>query len=117
MLEAIKKEGDKAVEKTKKRIAKELSSKKTVIFDNYTLVKIKENIGKILGISADKLSLNIPPEHIKTDLSVALFGFAEQDTVNNHAKNLTEDWAKKITEKKNEFKENAQALGPYLNIN
>src|SRR3989344_4654943 len=117
MLEAIKKEGDKAVEKTKKRIAKELSSKKTVIFDNYTLVKIKENIGKILGISADKFSLNIPPEHIKTDLSVALFGFAEQDSGNNDPKKLAEDWAKKINETKNEFIENAQALGPYLNIN
>ena len=117
MLEAIKKEGDKAVEKTKKRIAKELSSKKTVIFDNYTLVKIKENIGKILGISADKFSLNIPPEHIKTDLSVALFGFAGLDSGGNDPKKLAEDWARKINKTKNEFIENAQALGPYLNIN
>src|SRR3989339_1012728 len=116
MLEAIKKEGDKAVEKTKKRITKELSSKKTVIFDNYTLIKIKKSIGKILGISADKFSLNIPPEHIKTDLSVALFGFAEQDSGNNDPKKLAEDWAKKINETKNEFIENAQALGPYLNL-
>src|SRR3989339_1252548 len=116
MLEAIKKEGDKAVEKTKKRITKELSLKKTVIFDNYTLIKIKKSIGKILGISADKFSLNIPPEHIKTDLSVALFGFAEQDSGNNDPKKLAEDWAKKINETKNEFIENAQALGPYLNL-
>ena len=70
MLEAIKKEGDKAVEKTKKRIAKELSSKKAVIFDNYALVKIKKSLGVILEIDADKLSLNAPPEHIKADLSL-----------------------------------------------
>jgi len=48
MLEAIKKEGDKSVEKTKKRIAKELSSKKTIVFDNYALVKIKKKLGVIL---------------------------------------------------------------------
>src|SRR3989338_5949787 len=112
MLEAIKKEGDKAVEKTKKRIAKELSSKKAVVFNNYALVKIKESLGKILGIKADKLYLDIPPEHIKTDLSLALFDFASNDP-----KKMAEDWAKKINETKNEFIENAQALGPYLNIN
>jgi len=117
MLEAIKKEGDKAVEKTKKRIAKELSSKKTVIFDNYALVKIKKKLGVILEIDADKLSLNAPPEHIKTDLSMALFGFTVTDSGGNDPKKLAEDWARKINETKNEFIENAQALGPYLNIN
>ena len=117
MLEAIKKEGDKAVEKTKKRITKELSSKKTVIFDNYTLIKIKKSLGGILEIDADKLSLNAPPEHIKTDLSMALFGFAGLDSGGNDPKKLAGDWAKKINETKNEFIENAQALGPYLNIN
>ena len=117
MLEAIKKEGDKAVEKTKKRITKELSLKKTVIFDNYTLIKIKKSLGGILEIDADKLSLNAPPEHIKTDLSMALFGFAGLDSGGNDPKKLAGDWAKKINETKNEFIENAQALGPYLNIN
>ena len=117
MLEAIKKEGDKSVEKTKKRIAKEFSSKKTVIFDNYTLIKIKKSLGGILEIDADKLSLNAPPEHIKTDLSMALFGFAGLDSGGNDPKKLAGDWAKKINETKNEFIENAQALGPYLNIN
>src|SRR3989338_10967755 len=117
MLEAIKKEGDKSVEKTKKRIAKEFSSKKTVIFDNYALVKIKKNLGVILEIDADKLSLNAPPEHIKTDLSMALFGFAGLDSGGNDPKKLAEDWARKINKTKNEFIENAQALGPYLNIN
>src|SRR3989339_1261008 len=117
MLEAIKKEGDKAVEKTKKRITKELSSKKTVIFDNYTLIKIKKSLGGILEIDADKLSLNAPPEHIKTDLSMALFGFAGLDFGGNDPKKLAGDWAKKINETKNEFIENAQALGLYLNIN
>src|SRR3989338_8910536 len=117
MLEAIKKEGDKSVEKTKKRIAKELSSKKTVIFDNYALVKIKKNLGVILEIDADKLSLNAPPEHIKADLSLDSFGFAGLDSGGNDPKKLAEDWAKKINKTKNEFIENAQALGPYLNIN
>src|SRR3989338_9063707 len=117
MLEAIKKEGDKSVEKTKKRIAKEFSSKKTVIFDNYALVKIKKNLGVILEIDADKLSLNAPPEHIKTDLSMALFGFAGLDSGGNDPKKMAEDWARKINKTKNEFIENAQALGPYLNIN
>ena len=117
MLEAIKKEGDKAVEKTKKRITKELSLNKTVIFDNYTLIKIKKSLGGILEIDADKLSLNAPPEHIKTDLSMALFGFAGLDSGGNDPKKLAGDWAKKINETKNEFIENAQALGPYLNIN
>jgi len=46
MLEAIKKEGDKAVEKTKKRIAKEFSLKKTVIFDNYALLRLKKILEK-----------------------------------------------------------------------
>src|SRR3989344_4811542 len=117
MLEAIKKEGDKSVEKTKKRIAKEFSSKKTVIFDNYALVKIKKKLGVILEIDADKLSLNAPPEHIKTDLSMALFGFTVTDPGSNDPKKLAEDWARKINKTKNEFIENAQALGPYLNIN
>jgi len=117
MLEAIKKEGDKAVEKTKKRITKELSSKKTVIFDNYTLIKIKKSLGGILEIDADKLSLNAPPEHIKTDLSMALFGFAGLDSGGNDPKKLAEVWARKINKTKNEFIENAQAFGPYLNIN
>jgi len=117
MLEAIKKEGDKSVEKTKKRIAKELSSKKTIVFDNYALVKIKKKLGVILEIDADKLSLNAPPEHIKTDLSMALFGFTVTDSGANDPKKLAEDWARKINETKNEFIENAQALGPYLNIN
>ena len=117
MLEAIKKEGDKSVEKTKKRIAKELSSKKTVIFDNYALVKIKKSLGVILEIDADKLSLNAPPEHIKADLSLDSFGFAGLDSGGNDPKKLAEDWARKINKTKNEFIENAQALGPYLNIN
>src|SRR3990167_260211 len=117
MLEDIKKEGDKAVEKTKKRIAKELSSKKAVIFNNYALVKIKESLGKILEIKVDKLSLDIPPEHIKTDLSLALFGFTGQGYGGNDPKKLAQDWAKKINETKNEFIESAQAFGPYLNIN
>jgi len=117
MLEAIKKEGDKAVEKTKKRIAKEFSLKKTVIFDNYALVKIKENLGKILEVDIDKLSLDIPPEHIKTDLSLALFGFTGQGYGVNDPKKLAQEWTKKINETKNEFIESAQALGPYLNIN
>src|SRR3989338_11137035 len=117
MLEAIKKEGDKSVEKTKKRIAKELSSKKTVIFDNYALVKIKKNLGVILEIDTDKLPLTAPSEHIKADLSLDSFGFAGLDSGGNDSKKLAEDWAKKINETKNEFIENAQALGPYLNIN
>ena len=115
MLEAIKKEGDKSVEKTKKRIAKEFSSKKTVVFNNYTLVKIKESLGKILEANTDKLSLDIPPEHIKTDLSLDSFG-SVSDCGGNDPKKLAEDWARKINETKNEFIENAQALGPYLNI-
>jgi len=117
MLEAIKKEGDKAVEKTKKRIAKELSSKKAVIFDNYALVKIKKSLGVILEIDADKLSLNAPPEHIKADLSLDSFGFAGLDSGGNDPKKLAEVWARKINKTKNEFIESAQALGPYLNIN
>ena len=103
MLEAIKKEGDKAVEKTKKRIAKEFSLKKTVIFDNYALVKIKENLGKILEVDIDKLSLDIPPEHIKTDLSLALFGFTGQGYGVNDPKKLAQEWTKKINETKNLF--------------
>jgi len=116
MLEAIKKEGDKAVEKIKKKIAKEFSSKKTVVFSDYALVKIKENLGKILEVDADKLSLDIPPEHIKADLSLDSFGFVS-DYGGNDPKKLAEDWAKKINETKNEFMGSAQALGPYLNIN
>ena len=103
MLEAIKKEGDKAVEKTKKRIAKELSLKKTVIFDNYTLVKIKKSLGEILEVDIDKLSLDVPPEHIKTDLSLALFGFTGQGYGVNDPKKLAQEWTKKINETKNLF--------------
>ena len=116
MLEAIKKEGDKAVEKIKKRIVKELSFKKAVIFSNYALVKIKKSLGVILETDADKLSLNTPPEHIKTDLSLDSFG-SVSDYGGNDPKKLAGDWAKKINETKNEFIESAQALGPYLNIN
>ncbi|KKT21147.1 MAG: Arginine-tRNA ligase [Parcubacteria group bacterium GW2011_GWB1_43_8] len=103
MLEAIKKEGDKSVEKTRKRITKKLSSKKAVIFNNYALVKIKENLGKILEADTDKLFLDIPPKHIKADLSITSF-------------DLAKEWAKKINEIKNEFIEKAQPAGHYLNL-
>src|SRR3989338_3253054 len=115
LVEVVKKEAQISIEKTKKKIAKELSSKKTVIFDNYALVKIKKSLGVILEIDADKLSLNAPPEHIKTDLSLDSFG-SVSDCGGNDPKKLAGDWAKKINETKNEFIENAQALGPYLNI-
>ena len=103
MLEAIKKEGDKSVEKTRKRITKKLSSKKAVMFNNYALVKIKENLGKILEADTDKLFLDIPPKHIKADLSITSF-------------DLAKEWAKKINEIKNEFIEKAQPAGHYLNL-
>ena len=39
MLETIKKEGNKDIEKTQKRIAKELKSKKLVSLDGYVIEK------------------------------------------------------------------------------
>ncbi|MEK7070166.1 MAG: hypothetical protein AAB962_03885, partial [Patescibacteria group bacterium] len=57
MLEVVKRAGDKAIDKTKKRIAKELLSKKRVVFDNYTIVKIKKSLSEILDVSPNHFSL------------------------------------------------------------
>ncbi|MEK9161215.1 MAG: arginine--tRNA ligase [Patescibacteria group bacterium] len=115
MLEVVKRAGDKAIDKTKKRIAKELLSKKRVVFDNYTIVKIKKSLSEILDVSQNSFSLEIPPSYVKTDLSVSLFELAKEKKVD--PKNLAEELAIKINETKNIFFENAQALGPYLNLN
>ncbi len=111
----VKKAGGKAIDKTKKRIAKDLLSKKGVVFDNYAIFKIKKSLSEILEVSPNHFSLELPPFHIKTDLSVSLFELAKEKKVD--PKNLAEELAIKINETKNNFFESAQALGPYLNIN
>ena len=44
MLETIKKEGDKAVGKNQKRIAKELKNKKFVSLNDYIIERIKKKL-------------------------------------------------------------------------
>jgi len=115
MLELVKKVGDKAIEKTKKRIAKELLSKKEVVFDSYAIAKIKENLSEVLAVDKNYLSLEIPPAHIEADLSVPLFDLAKE--LKTNPKKIAEEMATKINETKSDFLESAQALGAYLNIN
>ena len=75
MLEAVKKEGDKAVEKTQKRIAKELKSKKFVSLDDYIIERVKKK-SAIFWLQnflfGKNLHLEIPPAHITADLSLSL---------------------------------------------
>ena len=85
MLETIKKEGDKAVGKTKKRIAKEQKNKKIISLDDYIIERIKKEISDILvskfSLSADlvkNLHLESPPAHIKADMSLSLFELAKE---------------------------------------
>lgn len=115
MLDLVKKKGDKAVEKTKKRIAKELSSKKRFFFGDYAIVNIKKSLSEILAISQNHFSLEFPPNHIKADLSVPLFDLAKE--LKNDPKRLAEELAEKINKTKNDFFENAQVFGQYLNLN
>lgn len=115
MLNLVKRAGNKAVEKTKKRIAKELLSKKMVSFDDYAIAKIKKSLSEILTASPSAFSLELPPSHIKADLSVSLFDLAKE--LKTDPKKLAEEMAIKINETKNNFFESAQALGPYLNLN
>jgi len=48
-----------------------------------------------LEVDIDKLSLDVPPEHIKTDLSLALFGFTGQGYGVNDPKKLAKNGRKK----------------------
>ena len=114
-MDLVKTAGNKAVEKIKKRIAKYLSSKKMVSFDGYAIAKIKKSLSDILTASPSTFSLELPPSHIKADLSVSLFELAKE--MKTDPKKLAEEMAIKINETKNNFFESAQALGPYLNIN
>lgn len=102
----------KSIEKTQKRIAKELKSKTLLSLNDYTIEEIKKEITAILG--DEKILLEIPPGHIKADLSFSVFEMSK-----NAGKNPVE-FAKEITGKINESKTNfiekTEIAGPYVNL-
>ena len=111
MLEDIKKEEDRDIEKTQKRIAQELKSKKRVFLDDYIIEKIKASV---INLIKNDIILTLPPAHISADMSFSVFEAAKTSAVN------PKEFAKKIVEtinnSKNEFIEKAEAAGPYLNL-
>ena len=111
MLEAIKKEGDKAVEKTQKRIAKDLKSKKFVSLDAYIIEKIK---AIAVNLIKNDIVLMLPPPHISADLSFSVFEAAKTSAAN--PKEFAAKIAESINNSKNEFIERAETAGPYVNL-
>ena len=111
MLEAIKKEGDKAVEKTQKRIAKDLKSKKFVSLDAYIIEKIK---AIAVNLIKNDIVLMLPPPHIFADLSFSVFEAAKTSAAN--PKEFAAKIAESINNSKNEFIERAETAGPYVNL-
>ena len=111
MLETIKKEGNKDIEKTQKRIAKELKSKKLVSLDNYVIERIKAGI---VNLIKNDIVLMLPPPHIPADLSFSVFEAAKVNVAN--PKELSAKIAESINNSKNEFIEKAEAAGPYVNL-
>ena len=79
MLEAIKKEGNKAVDKTQKRIAKELKGKKFVSLEGYVIEKIKSSI---VNLIKNDIVLTPPPPHIPADMSFSVFEAAKANATN-----------------------------------
>jgi len=117
ILAKLKKEADKSIEKTKKRIGKELG-KKRVSLSVYAVSAIKEELGEILEVDPASLNIELPPAHIKEDLSVALFDLAKSRQ--KDPKTLGQELAGKInlavSGRASNFIESAQAFGPYLNL-
>ena len=111
MLETIKKEGNKDIEKTQKRIAKELKSKKFVSLDNYVIEKIKASV---VNLIKNDIVLILPPPHISADLSFSVFEAVKANGAN--PKELSAKIAESINNSKNEFIEKAEASGPYVNL-
>lgn len=125
LFEKIVKEGDIAIEKTKKRIARELKNKKSVSLGDYIIELIKKEISDILiakfSLSADSvknLHLEIPPACIKADLSVPLFNTAKE--LNRDLQKTGEEATAVINFSLENSTDNlvasAQSTGPYLNI-
>ena len=111
MLETIKKEGDKAVGKTKKRIAKELKSKKFISLGDYVIEKIKSGV---VNLIKNDIVLMLPPAHISADLSFSVFEAVKSSGAN--PKELAEKTVETINNSKNEFIEKAETAGPYINL-
>lgn len=111
MLEAIKKEGDKAVEKIQKRIAKELKNKKFISLDDYIIEKIKSSI---VNLIKNNVVLMLPPPHISADLSFSAFETAK--TAGKNPVDFAQEIVSKINGAKIIFIEKAETAGPYVNL-
>lgn len=111
MLETIKKEGNKAVEKTKKRIAKELKNKKFIYLNGYIVEKIKSSI---VNLIKNDIVLALPPLHISADMSFSVFEAAKASGEN--PKELSAKMVEILNNSKNEFIERAETAGPYVNL-
>ncbi|KKT84648.1 MAG: arginyl-tRNA ligase [Candidatus Collierbacteria bacterium GW2011_GWA2_44_99] len=125
MLEAIKKEGDKVAEKTKKKIGEKLKSGRFISWNDYAIERIKKEIGDVLiakfSLPADSiknLRLETPPAHIMADLSLSLFDFAKE--LKRDPKKMAEESAATVNNPLGHsmFKwlGRAQPAGPYLNL-
>ncbi|MEK9183598.1 MAG: arginine--tRNA ligase, partial [Patescibacteria group bacterium] len=103
---------EKSIKKTLNRINKEQKIRKYVNFGNYVVNKIKKELAQ--KIDALKTELEMPPEHIKADLSMAVFSLAEASKIN--PKKLAEDIANIINNNKLNYIESARATGSYVNF-
>ena len=111
MLEAVKKEGEKAIEKTQKKIAKEMKNKKIISWGGYIIEKIKSSIFNLIK---NDIILMLPPPHISADLSFSVFEAAKASGAN--PKELSAKIAEIINNSKNEFIERAEIAGAYVNL-
>ena len=75
IIKVMKKEAQKINRQDKKRIAKELKSKKLISLDNYVIEKIKSSI---VNLIKNDIVLTPPPPHISADMSFSVFEVAKE---------------------------------------
>lgn len=122
ILEKSRKEAEKSIQKTVKKIQKELESRKRVDLGKYPIEKIKRELREIIvaginfqGLGRGDIKLEIPPEHVKADLSFAVFDLAKK--AKTDPKSLAEKICNIINESELAYIEKAKAAGPYVNLN
>ena len=115
IIKVMKKEAQKSIDKTKKRIAKELKSKKLISLDNYVIEKIKSSI---VNLIKNDIVLTPPPPHISADMSFSVFEVAKE--LKQDPKKLAEESATAINgqlgHSMSKLIESAETAGPYVNL-
>ncbi|MCK6463042.1 MAG: arginine--tRNA ligase [Candidatus Pacebacteria bacterium] len=116
--ESVKKEAQKSIEKTKKRIAKEISGGKFRSLNDYAAEKIRNDIFEAIKDSVkvmpENISPELPPAHIAADLSLPIFELAKAIGKNPAA--LAAEIAGLINNAKQNFISKAETAGPFVNL-